>query len=305
PPEDGIRFNSGIGTSDFVAELGIDVDPDYVARTGGLEDAVDEVSTFLNNVNEGYERDLGITHVVTVLILHTNPASNPYTSTIGSRFNLDQVNYWTNDPTVQAIGWDLVLTMTGKDTCSSAGGGCDLLGRANQLAVVCNRNSAFCYAEYVSNDSDQAILVAHELGHLWSGTHCATGSFGCNGTTPCLTMCNFVGGCDNGGNVAFGPCNINSIMAHRNSRTCLDGGTTTVGYVRWRPCGVFCSEAGDLGAPHNTLREAVDDAVAGGTIIINSGTSSEADGDETFPLRINKAVTLRKIGGSLGARAGT
>lgn len=300
-PGGAAAFHSGGGGSSHVAELGIDADFEYILATGGFENAVEEISAIVNSVNEVFERDTAITHVVTVLQFYLDAASDPYTSTIGVEINDEQAAHWTSDPELSNVGYDLAMLMTGKDTCGSSG--CNLLGRAKGIGVVCDRAEAFCFNEYLTNDTSQTLLVAHELGHLWNGRHCDTDpASGCiNG--DCRTMCSFIGDCQNGSGVEFAPCNAARIVAHRDSRTCLDPGTTEVEYVEWRSCGIFCPENGDIEDPHNTVEEAVDEVLSGGTVIIKGGSSADALGDETFPLRIDKAVTLRTLG-TLGASLG-
>lgn len=77
---------------------------------------------------------------------------------------------------------------------------------------------------------------------------------------------------------------------------CLSFGNGTQ-WVEWRPCGVFCPEDGDFEDPHNTVAEAIADSYSGGVVIIVNGASTDADGDESFPLTINKRVTLQSFNG--------
>lgn len=294
PHDDGPATN-GVGTASHVAELALDCDVEYFQRNGSsVNNTLDEMALVINNVNEAYERDTNITHILTTAIVRT-AEPDPYTSTNGATINQEQATSWTTNQT--DVAYDLVLLFTDKDTCSP-GSGCGLAGRANVIGDVCNRNTAFCFTEARSNNTTQAQIAAHELGHLWNGRHCNSDpASNCIGVGQCLLMCSTINACDNSGDVEFGNCNANRVIAHRNSRDCLDSGSNGTQWVEWRSCGIFCNENGDFDTAHNTVVEAVVDVPAGGTIVIKAGSSSDADGDETFPLTISKNVTLRTFNG--------
>ena len=179
----------------------------------------------------------------------------------------------------------------------ATGPGFGLIGRALDIGVVCDRASAFCFAEYTSNNTSQALFVGHELGHLWNGRHCDNDPFsGCVGVGSCLMMCSTIGSCDNTGGVEFGTCNAARVIAHRDSRTCLEPGTTDINWVTWFTCPVppLCPEDGSLVLPWHTLAGAVTASPVGGTVIIyGGGSSANAGGIETFPLTISKPLTIR------------
>ena len=87
----------------------------------------------------------------------------------------------------------------------------NVIGRAWAIpGPICSNSGAYCVSQSDFNNifSCATDLSAHELGHLWGAFHC-----NCNGWTmnPSITCANrFIQG------------SINSIVAHRNSRGCLN-----------------------------------------------------------------------------------
>ncbi len=99
--------------------------------------------------------------------------------------------------------------MTGKDLVGSTIG-CAYVGQ------ICDQNWGYNIneAHFTSTYANRVALIAHELGHNWSASHCQDSPNGCN------IMCNFVAGCS--GNVtSFSPDPKAQIIDHRSSRTCL------------------------------------------------------------------------------------
>ena len=291
----GSSSNKAVAGTAYVAELALDTDFEY-CQTFILNTALilDELAMVVNNANGlGFTAGgTGITHILTKAVIRLSPA-DPYSSTDGATINGEQVTEWTTNET--DTPYDLVLLFTGKDTCSTGPSGCGLAGRANVIGDVCNRDTAFCFTEYRANDITQFQIAAHELGHLWDGRHCDNdpGS-GCVGVGPCRLMCSTINGCDN--IVAlwgFGSCNAGRVIAHRDSRTCLDT-ATDVEWVEWKN---FPSiGAGTLIDPWNSLGIAVNNISDGGTIVIFEGASSTSP-LETVPLTIDKHVRIQAFNG--------
>ena len=276
---------AGENSSTHVAEMLVEADVEYYAWNGSVGDTVDEMALVINNVNEIYERDVNITHVLRMAIVHTSEP-DPYTTGDGGvllgQFRAQCYSYpdeW----------FDLAMLFTRKNLYNDDGFG--LAGIAH-IGTVCVSGEATGVSEGFSSDSTQASLVAHELGHIWNARHCNTDP-SCSGqSSPCHTMCSVLDGCD-GDDLTFGPCAISAITQFRDSRACLEPGTNGIQWVQWRPCGIGCPESGEYDAPHNTVAEAVAASLWGGTVIIKAGSSGQAQGAETFPLVINRSVTLR------------
>ncbi|MEM9411288.1 MAG: M12 family metallo-peptidase, partial [Planctomycetota bacterium] len=147
------------------------------------------------------EEDVMITHVISGAVVRSSEP-DPYTSsdafTLLSQFR----NEWLNNQ--GAIQRDVAHLFTGK---SIQGG---TIGIAWTIGGICT-TSGYCLSE---SDFNNALvcatdLTAHELGHLWNGSHCNCNSFTMNPSITCANNFN-----PNG--------TIPDIIAHRNSRTCLD-----------------------------------------------------------------------------------
>jgi hypothetical protein len=128
------------------------------------------------------------------------------------------------------------------DICDN-NGGCS--GQIFMDGAYCLAESDCCGSLGCATD-----LTAHELGHLWGGNHCS-----CTGNTMNSYLT-----CTNN----FSSGTINDIIAHRNSRNCLDdcegGGGGDDGY-----CAAACT---------NTDYEYIASVVVSGAGISNSSGAS-------------------------------
>lgn len=284
---------STLGGGLYLAELGLDTDFEYCLNFSlSTLDITFELAKVIHTANTLAFASGQIQHILTTAILRVSPA-DPYSSTDGLTINNEQATEWLANQS--ETPYDLVLLFTGKDSCTTTATGCGLAGRAKDLGVVCDRDNAFCFAEYFTDDITQYQVVAHELGHLWNGRHCNTDSQSmCIGVGPCQLMCATLNSCDNSfpNQIGFAACNLGRVVDHRNSRTCLDT-TTDLRWVWWLPIPDLGN--GNLGTPHTQLRNAVNAILPGGTIVIFEG-SSALNPLEFLPLVIDKEVTLRCFG---------
>lgn len=190
-----------------VAQLAVDADLAYYTHWGSNSTTVqNQITGTINNVNSIYRRDVEIEHRITSIIVRT---TNVY-SWNGDLCNLLSQfrTRWRNNH--GSIARDMAHLFTGEGSFSGVVG-CAYVG------VVCG-NSAYGSSKAFSGSiSTDTGLVAHEMGHNWSAGHC-------DNSPPCNIMCSGLGGCA-GSLGAFGPTSINSILAHKNSRTCLDDPT--------------------------------------------------------------------------------
>lgn len=284
-----------------VAELAVEADYTFYQQFGSDSAAtIDRMVTILNMVEEVYNRDVDISHSITEVVVRTSFYAG-YQETRGDLVNWEQEREWA--ALFTDVRYDLVLMFTGRDTYFVDSEGelqYGLAGRAHGIGVVCNRTDsiaglgAFCYAEHRANDTTMTTLVAHEMGHLWDGRHCDNdSSSNCIGVGPCLVMCSTLEACDNNSVVQFSPCNALRVMAHRDSRGCLDvGGLYYVAYD------ILNFGNGTLLQPFRSVFEALASGQIepGGTIIMDnvvfpgnaSGSSLEA-----APLVIDQHVRLR------------
>ena len=189
-----------------VAELAIDADYEYFLHWGQSVTAVeDRIHAVIDAMNLQYESEVGITHRITTVIVRTSPAQ-PYTATDPNAL-LDQLRlHWTaNHAGVQR---DLAHLFTGKQIDGS------VIGIA-WLGVVCNSSYGYglSQSDFNANFASATDLTAHELGHNWSANHCTCPAYTMN---PYITSTN-----------TFEPTlSRPPIIAHRDSRTCLEDATT-------------------------------------------------------------------------------
>lgn len=187
-----------------VAELAVDADLRYYQRHGSnTTTAQNQVTTVINAVNAIYRRDVEIDHRITTIIVRT---TNIYAWT-GDLCNLlgQFGSYWSaNHGNVRR---DVAHLFTGEGSFSGVIG-CAYVG------VVCTGSSYGSSKAFSSSLNTNAGLVAHEMGHNWGAGHC-------NSSSPCNIMCSGLGGCS-GSLGSFAPVSISAIVAHKNSRGCLD-----------------------------------------------------------------------------------
>ena len=199
-PADDTPLSLGGGSGIQTAELGVDADFEYFTDYGTVQATLDRMELVVNIVNNQYESDVEITHVISAAIVRSN-ANDPYTSTDSTTLlNQFRTEWLTNQQSLQR---DVAHLFTGREI----NGG--VIGQAVAIGAICN-NNAFCFSQSDFNNSLGCAtdLTAHELGHLWNGSHCNCTSHTMN---PSIT-------CANDFNPTF---TIPSIVSYRNTLNCL------------------------------------------------------------------------------------
>jgi len=190
-----------------IAEIAADADRAYYARYGSNTTTVqNQVTSIINSMGVIYRRDVEIDYTITTIIVRT---SNIYAWN-GDLCNLlgQFANYWASNH--GGVRRDVAHLFTGEGSFSGVIG-CAYLG------VVCTGSAYGSSKAYSSNLSTNTGLVSHEVGHNWNAPHC-------NSSSPCNIMCSGLGGCS--GNIgAFAPVSISTIVAFKNTRTCLTDAT--------------------------------------------------------------------------------
>ena len=184
-----------------VAELAVDADFEYFTDYGTEQATLDRMELIVNIVNDQYESEVSLRHVISVAVVRTTEP-DPYDSSDSLVMLNEFRNEWINNQQEQQR--DVAHLFTGKDLNSN------IIGRAWTIGGICN-SSAYCLSQsdFNGNLGCATDLTAHELGHLWNGSHCNCTSH---------TMNPFIV-CANNFNPVF---TIPSIVAYRNTLNCLD-----------------------------------------------------------------------------------
>jgi len=189
------------------AEIAFDADYEFYALNGSSVNATAaDIEDVLAQVNAIYERDVALTHVITTIIVRSNP-NDPYTATDATALIDQFINQWVSAQS--AVVRDVAHLVTGKNLDGSTIG-------ISSIGGVCSKSRGYglCQSRFSSNMSRRSALMAHELGHNWNAEHC-------DGVTPCNIMCSSINGCDGIGLPNFEPLAINAIRSYAASRTCL------------------------------------------------------------------------------------
>ncbi|MEZ6209855.1 MAG: M12 family metallo-peptidase [Phycisphaerales bacterium] len=206
---DGIIDN---GTGDCggmcVAQIGCDADFEFYQDFGSSVTSVENrINLVLNATSNQYESQCGIQFEISGIVVRT-AEPDPYSSSDGGTLLNQLQSEWLSNQ--GGIEHDIIHLFTGKDI-TTPGQGNSTIGIAS-VGVVCTNNDVGT-VENFSPNSCAFDLSAHEIGHNWSAQHC------CAGTTMNSSLT-----CANN----FAQQSIDEIVAHRNSRTCLDPLLTTL-----------------------------------------------------------------------------
>ncbi|MFT5288110.1 MAG: hypothetical protein ACI8QS_000851 [Planctomycetota bacterium] len=206
PQQFGGGNNGGGGTeaAGSIAELALDADFEYFQAYGSSGAVQSMITAVISTMNLQYEAEVDITHLITAIVVRTT-SSDPYSSTNANTL-LDQfVNEWNSNQ--GSIQRDVAQLFTGKEIDSGT------IGIA-YVGVICHGSFGYglVQSDFNSNFSCSTDLSAHELGHNWSAGHCNCTS---NTMNPYIT-------CANTFSSNFSRPDI---ISHRDSRSCLDGGT--------------------------------------------------------------------------------
>lgn len=202
----------GFGSSrgDLItAEIAFDADYQFYLQNGSsTSSTTNDINNVMNAVNVVYERDCGVTFVITEIIIRTSSGSNPYTSNdAGTLLNQFRSQWLGNHGGVHR---DLAHLMTGRNIDGGT------IGIA-WLSAVCTSNGfGLSQSRFTSNFNSRVALTAHEIGHNFSANHCSGSS--------CKIMCAGLGGCGGVGLPNFSSGSANTISSYAANRPCLDSG---------------------------------------------------------------------------------
>lgn len=239
----------------FVAELAVDVDVEYFNIYVTVAATESRVNSVMNTVDVQYSRDVDIDHTISTIIVRT-AEPDPYTSTDAGTLLGQFRSHWLANHT--GVDRDVALLFTGKQINGS------VVGIAWTIGGICTSN-AYCLAQVNCCGSFGCAtdLVAHELGHLWGGSHCTCSTSTMNASLTCTNN--------------FNATSQGQIIGHRNSRTCLNdctGSPITQQPASQTACSgdqVIISIATNLVVPTYQWRKNSVNLVDGGNIIGATG----------------------------------
>lgn len=283
--------SSSFGTT-VATEISVDSDVEFfVANGSSVAATVDDIESVMVGVDNIFRSQVAISYVLNRIIVRTTEP-DPYTSTDSDDLLDEFQDVWEDDFDGQER--DIAHLMTGKNIDGP------IIGLAF-VGKVCDREGLFTNGGYGLSQSRfsgnfalRVALTAHEVGHNWNADHCAEIDSGgnCPASFPadCGIMCACLGGC-NGSLTQFGATSRSDIIAHRNSRGCLNF-STIITYVNRAFVG---PENGSLSNPYNTFREGIWATDAGGRVIFFGGNTYDADRTTQI---VDRPVTLESLPGT-------
>lgn len=189
-------------------QLATDADAEFYQALGSNVTAVNnEIQSIMNQVEAVYQQELGITFTIVHQNVHTNAATDPYTTNepggcytrvmcglgVGDELDakglINELGEWwnTNKSGVQR---DLTHLWTGKDVVGST------VGLA-WIGVTCqNKSFSYGFSQRLASLPARYIVTAHEIGHNFGAGH-SDGKTGCTNTImgsfvgSGFTFCNF------------------------------------------------------------------------------------------------------------------
>ena len=194
------------GASLRECDIACDADNEFYDLNGSdVNETIADIERILAAVEVIYERDVEIVYDIgTIIVRSTEP--DPYSATDSGDLLGQFRSHWRSQQ--GGVQRDIAHLFTGKNLDGS------VIGVA-WLGQICSTNLGYGLSQsrYTGNFSLRASLTAHELGHNWDSGHCSG--------SDCRIMCPSNGGCT--GDVSrFGQSSRNQILAHRNSRGCLN-----------------------------------------------------------------------------------
>ncbi len=215
-PAAGIQMEAATSSNDMdvrICEIACDTDYEYYAAKGQDPNAViADIETIMNGASFIYEMDTQVAFEITHIIIRTDDASDPYTSTNSSTLlNQLKTQWQTNHDDIQR---DMVHLFTGKDLDGAT------IGRAFADEVCYSSQYSLSQTTFSTQLDKRIAVAAHEIAHVFGAIHCD------GYENWCRIMCPSQGDCS-GGYHSFGPFSIETINAGK-TRSCLSDGTISV-----------------------------------------------------------------------------
>jgi PKD repeat protein len=193
------------GQSCALAKIAIATDGGMVNKFGSVNAVENEVLDIFNVVEDRYlDPDVNIAYDLVTLYISQSTAADPWNYNQDFYDYLDEFTSWGQQGGFGTTDFALACLWSGR----SFDGGAVGLAWVGQ---VC-QNNRFNVNQHFTNNMTQLIQVqTHEMGHNWSSGHTAQAN-------NVYIMAPSVGTL----NDQWHPNSINSIVSHKNSRTCID-----------------------------------------------------------------------------------
>ncbi len=287
---DGFSRDSGsLAAVNQRCQVAFDADFEYFQANGSSTPAtVADIERIMNQVGLIYQSQVAISYYTMATIVRT-AEPDPYSSTNEDTLLCQFRAEWNSNFILILIQRDVAHLFTGKEIDGTT------VGLA-WPGVVCNVQISNCSANgsgaygfsqsrFSTTMADRVQLTAHELGHNWNACHCNQQA--CTGSTTPDSDCGIMWASING-SLTFGNRSRNAIIAHRDSRTCLDNWQNPV-YVNHAWGG---SQTGSAANPFQRIDTGVNAALVGGEVWA-------ASGNYLYNFNINKIVTIKTTGGTV------
>ena len=283
-------ISQGPADADKICEIACDSDFEFFqkhAQSTAQTEA--DIENVLNAVGAIYQGDVGISYLITTIIVRT-AEPDPYGSTSPGTLLNQFAGIWNSQQA--AVPRDTAHLFTGKELDGS------VIGIA-QLNVICNESAAYglSQSKFTPSMLYRVGLTAHEIGHNWSAKHC-------DGTGDCSIMCSTLGGCS-GVVDHFGATETSQILNKKNAVACLsDPGPIlppTVGSITPDSVPAFQPPAVTINGSELATTTAV--TVAGIDVTAQDGLLSVGDTQVSFvpptPFSLGDVpITVTTLGGT-------
>lgn len=191
-----------------LARIGLAADGSMVTFLGNTAAVQTRMLDILNWVDGKYQEPaINIAYQVVATFISTSTPLDPWSTSQDAITLLNSFVSWGNGGGFGAgITYAVATLWTRRDIQSNGSSG--TIGLA-YVSVVCTGNRYNLCEHYTTAMAGPTIVQTHELGHNWSAQHTTTAGQWIMAPTASTA------------NTNWDPVTINSIVAHKNTRTCL------------------------------------------------------------------------------------
>jgi len=222
--------------------------------------AVNDFIITVTNLMEPLYDDFNLDYLIVDQFVPTSAAANPWTTSDEAFDILDDFSAWAP---VNFLTHDVGQIWTDRDIQGCGGSGnFGLIGCAQTIGGVCGAERYNVCEDFSNSSNCLRVLSAHELGHLWDGTH---------GESEAGTIMSPSIQC---GATTWAAGNITRIQDHIDSRACLAA------------CGTLCNISMILIVGHEGCPGASDGSI---TAVV-SGNAAAVTYTLTGPLNLSNGT---------------